>query len=126
MMWLTKATNKGACERCHKTYSKGEIVGVISLTHGHTHNQSAFHPLCWLDTGLSAFKAATERSRLNGEQQEDRARMVKYWAQLNHREKQLKAKGGESMDSNLRRVEKIRNELRLEMTLLGGVPEGWE
>ena len=130
MMYLTKADHSGRCFKCGEPYIRSEPLGVISVNSGKPITHYA-HPTCWLELGLAMlgnreFTGGPEK-QLTEEQQSVRKATLHHWAQLAYRERQIRVShSGAKLEQMLARLEHAKDELRMKMVLLGGMPRSWK
>ena len=129
-MYLTKADHSGHCFRCGDEYSKNTPIGVIRVNSGKPLTHYA-HPKCWLELGLAMLGDKDyeddPKRQITKEQQAMRKSTLHYWAQLAYRERQIKASyTGEKLEKMLRSLEHAKDDLRMRMTMLGGMPRSWK
>ena len=135
-MWLCRAAEQGYCYRCGEGYKKKDIVGVIHVEGVHDIINVVAHPGCWLELGLESLGALPNDLCINAHytntyafhpgEQKSRRLLVRYWQQLNYREKNLKKKyKGKQLLTALSILYHARERIVRKMMEHGGIPISW-
>lgn len=141
MAWMTVCRRQSRCRWCKDTLSKGDPVVAenLRLESRNWTTRYYWHPQCWIDQGLHAIRhklrgevtTPSTRGRkaidISQDQRVERNKILRRHAALVCRIKSEMSKGSGTLSvDRMIHFGGMLNEMKEEISKLGGVPKSWE